>query len=399
MKSYIIIGGGAAGLTCAINLARNGNRVTVLENKSDVGKKILITGNGKCNFWNKDQDIRHYHSSDEKYLRNIITKENLHKTFNFIESLKFLMYEKNGYYYPYSNQASTVLDALKLQLKYLSVEVITNFKVESVQKKDQFEVYGNDKVLKADCLVLATGSNAGLKSEAIKGYDIAKSFGHKLVLVNPALTQLKSTGFFLNNWQGVRCSASVKLVSNDLVLDSQDGEVQLTNYGISGICIMQLSGLAVKNIIEKNKVSLKINFLPMYDYNSLNELLNKYNKNYTVIEVLSCMLNKKLANVIIEVSKINKDTKICELSDFKRNELLNNIVNFNLNIIGYNGLESSQVAMGGVNLKDVNPINMESRLVKDLYFAGEILDCNGECGGYNLSFAFLSALLVGGIND
>ena len=96
MKNYIIIGGGDAGLTCAINLARNGNRVTVLENKSDVGKKILITGNGKCNFWNKDQDIRHYHSSDEKYLRNIITKENLHKTFNFIESLKFLIYEKNG---------------------------------------------------------------------------------------------------------------------------------------------------------------------------------------------------------------------------------------------------------------------------------------------------------------
>ena len=162
---------------------------------------------------------------------------------------------------------------------------------------------------------------------------------------------------------------------------------------------MQLSGLAVKNIIEKNKVSLKINFLPMYDYNSLNELLNTYNKNYTVIEVLSCMLNKKLANVIIEVSKINKDTKISELSDFKKNELLNNIVNFNLSIIGYNGLESSQVAMGGVSLKDVNPINMESRLVKDLYFAGEILDCNGDCGGYNLSFAFLSALLVGGIND
>lgn len=399
MKSYIIVGGGAAGLVCAINLARNGNKVTVLENKNDIGKKILITGNGKCNFWNEDQDIRHYHSSSLQILNNIITKNNLDKTFNFIQSLEFLMYEKNGYYYPYSNQASTVLDALKLQLKYLSVEVITNFKIESVQKKGKFEVYGNEKKLIADCLVLATGSNAGLKSEALKGYDIAKSFGHEIVLINPALTQLKATGFFLNNWQGVRCRASVKLVSNDLILDSQDGEVQLTDYGISGICIMQLSGLAVKNIIEKKKVCLKINFLPMYDYNSLNELFNTYNKNYTVIEVLSCLINKKLANAIIEVSKINKEIKICELSDFKRNELLNNIVNFNLNIIGYNGLESSQVAMGGVNLMEVNPKNMESKLVKGLYFAGEILDCNGDCGGYNLSFAFLSALLVGDIND
>lgn len=399
MKKYIIIGGGVAGLTAAINLAGKNNSVTVLEQKEKVLKKLLLTGSGKCNFWNKNQDIKFYHSESDN-LKNIITKKNLDNAFSFIKSLNFLMYEKDGYFYPKTNQASTVLNALLITARLNNVELITNFNINEIKKKeDKFLIYGNNTCLKGDAVVIATGSNATVQSMASEGYTWAKDFGHTIIEVLPSLVQLKSTGFFLQNWAGVRSGAKVKLYINNKLEQEQTGEIQLTDYGVSGICVMQLSNLAVKALNKNQQVFLKINFLSEYDFDSLNILLDKYDKRLKIIEVLECLLNKKLANVILEVSKINKDTMLKELNKDKKVTLINNIIEFKLAITGYNDIKKSQTVSGGVSLDEINYKNMESTLVKNLYFAGEILDCNGDCGGYNLSFAFLTGLLVGDEND
>lgn len=399
MKKYIIIGGGVAGLTAAINLARKNNSVTVLEQKDKILKKLLLTGSGKCNFWNKNQDIKFYHSESDN-LKNIVTEKNLNNTFSFIKSLNFLMHEKDGYFYPKTNQASTVLNALLITARLNNVELITNFNINEIKKKeDKFLIYGNNTCLKGDAVVIATGSNATAQSMASEGYTWAKDFGHTVIEVLPSLVQLKSTGFFLQNWAGVRSGAKVKLYINNTLEQEQTGEIQLTDYGVSGICVMQLSNLAVKALNKNQQVFLKINFLKEYDFDSLNILLDTYDKRLKIIEVLECLLNKKLANVILEVSKINKDTKLKDLNLDKKTVLINNIVEFNLPILGYNDITQAQTVSGGVSLDEINYKNMESTLVKDLYFAGEILDCNGDCGGYNLSFAFLTGLLVGDGND
>ena len=401
----VIIGGGASGLVASISAALNGNDVTIIERNNNLGKKILITGNGKCNYWNSDQNISHYHSNNMEVLKKIETDENRLKVMNLFDRLGLVPRIKNGYYYPYSNQASAVQTSLIKEAKSLGVKVI-NDKVNSIVYHDKFVINMENGIFNADKVILATGSKAYPKTGSDgMGYDFAKSFGHSIIKPLPALVQLNGVGNYFKLWSGIRCDAKVDLYDNGKYVDTQTGEIQLTNYGVSGICIFQLSGKIARNIAKGKRETLKINFLPFLNLNK-NEFITWMNKrnndllNRSVSELLDSIINYKLSNLILKLSGIDKDDKWNKISSEKKSLLVNNLLEFNLEIESTKSFDSAQVCTGGVPLDEINPTTLESLKQKNLFIVGELLDVDGDCGGYNLGFAFLSGLIAGnGVNN
>jgi predicted Rossmann fold flavoprotein len=396
MTNVIIIGGGASGLACAIELARKNINVTILERNNTCGKKLLLTGNGKCNYWNLNQDNKNYHSSDKPILDSILNDNNKNEVINFFNSLNIIYKNKDGYLYPNSNESKTILEGLLLEAKLNNVKIKYNTLVNNIIKENnKFIIYTNNEILKCDKLVISTGSCAAPKtgSDGI-GYKLASNFKHTIIKPLPALVQLISSGFFLKEWNGVRQDAVVSLYQNNELIQEEKGEIQLTDYGISGICVLQLSSNISRGLNLNKKEEVSINFLPMLNKKELEEFFEK-NNNKNIYETLCHALNSKLVNVILEVSKLDKSSNWHDIEINQKNNIINNIIAFKLNIIGTKGFDNAQVTSGGVSLKEINPKTLESKLVKDLYFTGEILDCDGACGGYNLGFAWLSGLLVG----
>lgn len=389
-----IIGGGASGIICAIKLARRGINVEIIEKNSNVCKKVLTTGNGKCNYFNEDMTINHYHSSDINFLKNIINDDNIKSVNSFFESIGIVPRIKNGYYYPYSNTATTIKNLLLLECQKLGITIKTNITVIDIIKKDKFILKTNDSDIICDKVVLATGSIASIKDE-YNGYTILKKLGHNIIKPLPALVMLEGIGNYFKEWAGIRCDASISLYDNNNYIDKQIGEVQLTNYGISGICVMNLSGRISRIIDNGNKATLKINFIPYIEdgYNYLEERY-KLLPHLTLIEMLESIINYKLLYIILNKCHIDNKLTWNELNNDEKKLLVDNIFNFRLDIKSTKGFEFAQVVSGGVDLKEVTN-NFESKIVNGLYIIGELLDVDGDCGGYNLGFAWLSGMIVG----
>jgi predicted Rossmann fold flavoprotein len=400
MNKVIIIGGGASGLVAGIVAARNKASVTILERNNTCGKKLLLTGNGKCNYLNEDLDNKHFHSNEEVILNKILTDGNKQKVIDFWKSLNIVSKNKNGYIYPNSNQSSTILDALLNELKQLNVQIETNTYVSEIKQiNNEFLITTNKGLFKSDKLIITAGSCAAPKtgSDGI-GYKLAKSFNHTIIKPLPALVQLETRGNYLDKWSGIREDVNLKLYENNQLIKEESGEIQLTNYGISGICVMQLSSFVARSIDNNKNEVITINLLPMFK--SKKDLIDFINQdNLNVFDTLCKTLNKKLIGVIIDLSKIKKEDKFEQLTKDKQNLLIDNLTEFKVNIIKTKGFEEAQVASGGISLKEINYLNMESKITKNLYFGGEILDVNGDCGGYNLTFATLSGILAGESND
>ncbi len=397
----VVIGAGASGLVAAIYAAKSGNEVILLERNNSVGKKILITGNGKCNYFNSCMDLSHYYSSDKEKLKNIITEDNTAEILSFFESLGIMPRIKNGYYYPFSNKATSIRDALLKECHLLNIKIINNFLVEEVTKEEKFVIKSlNDKII-ADKVVLALGSKAFPKtgSDGL-GYKIASSFGHSIIEVLPALTGLIGNEKYFALWDGVRFDVKLSLLENEKLIKEEKGQLQFTNYGISGICAFNLSSLISKGLYLKKKEEVVINFL--YDMNietvsQVLSFLNDRSEKVTgrnVFELLEGILDYKLVNVILKKSNVSKEKYYDELSKKQKNNLALNLVSFKLEIIDTNSFENAQVCIGGVSFSEVDE-NMQSKIVPGLYFAGEILDVSGDCGGYNLAFAWITGMLSG----
>ncbi len=389
----VIIGGGASGLVSAISLARNNHKVTIFERNSEVGKKLLLTGNSKCNYFNESIKIDDYYSNDYDVLKEIITKENQKEALKFFDSIGIIPRIKNGCYYPYSNMASSIQYALLKEAKNLGVNIIKNTLIENITIKNRHFIVNG---IEASKLILATGSKAMPKtgSDGI-GYQIAKQFNHKIIKPLPALVGLKASGKF-NEWARIRTDAQISLYIDSKKVKESSGEAQLTDYGISGICIFNLSSLVSRSLENSKKVELKIDFLPNID--NLLCFLNERNKlllNRNISELFDSLLNYKLVNFLLKKSNINPKKNYDELTKKEKNNLTTNFKSFNLEIIGYNDFSQAQVCTGGIPLNEINPYTMESLKTKNLYLIGELLDVDGICGGYNLAFAWISALIVG----
>ena len=404
MKNVIVIGAGASGLIAAIYAKSKGNNVILLEKNEICGKKILATGNGRCNFWNEDQRLEHYRSSNFEKIEKIINNKNREEILKFFEKIGIEPKIKNGYYYPNSNQAISIKKALELEAQKQNVIIKTDSEVVDLKKeKDDFKVIlKNGQEIISNSVILATGSKAAPKtgSDGI-GYQICKKFNHTIVKPLPALVQLKADGKFLKDWEGIRTDVLIKLYENGKKIGEEIGEIQLTNYGISGICVFNLSGRVSRGLNDNKKETVKINFL-----NSLNinlpkdfiEWMNKRNllvKDRSIFELLEGVLNYKLVNVLLKKSKINNNMKWEELSLSSKNDLAENITSFKLDIIGTNSFDKAQVCSGGIPLNEIDVNDMQSLKVKGLYIIGELLDVDGDCGGYNLEWAWITGMIAG----
>lgn len=379
----IIIGSGASGLAAGISLLRCGYDVTILERNNISGKKLLLTGAGRCNFFNSDQNIVHYHSSDKDILAKIITSDNIHLVEDFITSLGIIPKVKDGYYYPFANQAYNMKELLERTYLDLGGKIKYNYLVEKIEKKNSLFLI-NDTI-SCDKLILATGSKAYKMtgSDGI-GYQLAKKFNHHIVKVLPSLTSLITREKI--NLKGVRVDAKVTLYEDGVKVREELGQVQFTDYGLSGICIFNLSYYAVKGLNKNKKEVIAIDLMPFMDKVSF--------KNKKVYDLLLGFLPNKMIDYILKTLDISKDVYYEDLSNDKKQELTKILKEMEFNITSYKEFDFSQVCSGGVSLREINPLTMESIFVKNLYIIGELLDVNGDCGGYNLTFAFLTGILT-----
>lgn len=398
MSKVVIVGGGVSGMIAAI-LASTNHSVTILEANDKCGKKILLTGNGKCNYWNQDINIKNYHSSDIELAKKIITLENQNEVLDLLTKIGIYPKIKNGYYYPYSNQASSVRNLLLLELERRKVNIIYDFKVEEIIRKESgFLVKSNSREVYADQVILSTGSKACPKTGSDgSGYLLAESLGHTIHTISPALVQLIGRDTCFKEWNGVRCESSVSLYVEEHKIEEDTGEIQLTDYGISGIVTFNISGSVSHYLANNKRVEVKINFVPwledtFYDFFTNR---NKLIPNHTIEELLESIIPYKLMHVILKKAKINKDDNWGNLTEIEKLKLSSYIETFPLEIIATNDYQKAQVCRGGVPLSEVNPSTMESSIVPNLYLVGELLDVDGRCGGFNMAFAFISGYLAG----
>lgn len=392
----IVIGGGASGLMAAITAKRNNNEVIILERNNDIAKKILVSGNGRCNYWHDNIDVSSYCTDNPTNLSIIL--KNKDKVFDYLTSMGLVPRVKDGYYYPLSNQASSVRDLFKYQLTKNNIEIIHNFNVIDIKiENNSFIVIGENDVIPCDKVIIAVGSKAGGKLGSNDNiYNVLKKLGHTINPVSPSLTPLIVSGTKKYNWAGIRTDALLTLVSNHVVIKEERGELQLTNEGISGIVTYNLSGYVARELNKHKDVSIFINFLP--DIDNLAKYLETRAKsmgNVFMNELLNSLLNYKLIGLLLHLSHIDGETLYQDLSIKQKERLINNIGNFECFIIDTEGFEKAQVCTGGISLSEINSQTMESLVVPNMYITGEILDVDGECGGYNLAFAFISGYLAG----
>ena len=404
MKNIVIIGGGASGLVAAIFAAKSGKKVCIIEKNNVCGKKILATGNGRCNYWNEEQSILHYRSNNIDLVKEILSNKNKEMILEFFEEIGILPKIKNGYYYPFSNQAITMQKALVLEVEKLNIDIKTNMIIKDIKNiGDKFIILTEDETnIKADRIILATGSKAAPKtgSDGI-GYKISKNFNHSIINPLPALVQLKANESFLKQWEGVRADVAITLIENNKKLAEEKGEIQLTNYGVSGICIFNLSGRVARGLADGKKEKIEINFLEGLDIKSEDEfvrwfaLRNQKIKNRTIGELLEGVLNYKLVNVLLKRAKLNDKDKWNEIDEKSKIKLAKNVIKFDLDIIGTNSFDKAQVCSGGIPLNEIDIKTMESKKQKGLYIVGELLDVDGDCGGYNLEWAWITGMIAG----
>ena len=399
MMKVGIIGGGASGMMSAILLDREGIDVTIIEKNSTLGKKILMTGNGRCNYFNAEINSDKYYTSDYEFLKNIIKQENIAKAQEFLTSIGLFPRIKNGYYYPSSNTATSVLNAFLTEIEKRKIKVILDSEVNNIKRVDnKYQVTINTKKMTFDKIIIAIGSKAGLKEN--ENYALLDSLGIKMTPILPALCPLILNGNFFNKWSGIRVEASVSIYEDNKFIKDDLGEVQLTDYGISGICVMNLSSLVSKALYNKKKVSVHLNFLPNLKKEEIDAFLtNRDNTLYqrTVIELLESIIPYKLLYILVSKSGINSNCHYKSLTKKEKDDLISNLSDLTLDVIATKEIFKGQVVTGGIPLNRVKN-TLEDKEYKGLYYTGEILDVDGICGGFNLGFAWLSSIVVGDDN-
>lgn len=397
-----VIGGGASGLTAAIAAARNGSEVAIYEKLNKVGKKILATGNGRCNYTNMNLSIDKYHGKNTKLAENILEFFDLKRTLNFFEELGINPYiGDQGKVYPGSLQASSVLDVLRYEVERLNVGEVTEFEVLELRKnKDKFSIIGRDSVHYADKVILATGGKASpqLGSDG-KGFEIASSLGHRIINTFPALVQLKLNGKFFKRIAGIRFDGVVKGFTDKKVIREEDGEILFTEYGISGPPILQISRMIVEELNKNHRVYISVDMFPQISKFDLYDILNaRFNKiGYKSIgDGLIGFINKKLIPVILtEAGFENFDKKCGKLNKKEIYKIIDILKDWKFEVTDHNSWQQAQATAGGVDMSEVNSNTLESLKVKGLFLAGEILDVDGDCGGFNLQWAWSSGYAAG----
>lgn len=397
-----VIGGGAAGLMASIIAANSGANVTIYEKTNKLGKKILATGNGRCNYTNMNMSIDFYHSENIVQAEKVLEFFDVKKTLLFFENMGIYPYiDISGKVYPNSLQSSSMIDVFKYEIERRNIKEINDFEIIDLRHaKDKFSIIGRDNTYYADKVILCCGgkSSPQLGSDG-EGYKLAKLFGHNIIEPFPALVQLKLNGNFFKKITGIRFDGIVTSMTDKKIIRQEEGEILFTDYGISGPTILQLSRMVLDEMNKGNKVYLTVDMFPNLSKNMLYDILNdRFNKiGYKSLEDgLIGFVNKKIIHVILTQANFESThIKCSKLNKKDIYKLINILKEWKFEVTGHNSWQQSQVTAGGIDLREINPQTLESKKIKNLYMAGEILDVDGDCGGYNLQWAWSSGYVAG----
>lgn len=390
-----IIGGGASGLCCAIEAARCGAAVTLYEAKDRVGKKILATGNGRCNMLNTFASADDY--SAPFFVREVLEQYDAEAVRLFFEELGLYTREdEEGRVYPLSNQAAGVLDVLRFECDRLGVKTVCACEITSLKKQGKGFILSDGKVY--DKVVLCCGSKATVKS--CNGYELLKSVGHTVTKLMPALTKLTvKDNTYTKQLKGIRHKAVLSLAVDGKKIAEESGELLFADYGLSGIAVMQLSSLIARQMRNgKATPHIMCDFVPDMSFDELVEKIKKitlHSKEMKSENLLTGFMPKKLGEVIIKSAGVPSAKELGELSDKDIKSIASSAKKFTFEIAGLRPFEDAQVVSGGAELREINPRTLESLRCRNLYVCGELLDVDGPCGGYNLLWAFASGIAAG----
>ena len=390
-------------MTAAIAAARAGAEVVILERLSRVGKKLLATGNGRCNYTNTDIDISRYHGNQPKFAVGPLNRFGSKDTIAFFGELGIVpMVEQKGKVFPRSGQAGSVLDVLRFELERLGVRTVCDAEVASLQHRRQGFVVkaAEGGPYSADSVILATGGKASpnLGSNG-SGYNLAQSFGHTLVNPFPALVQLKLNADFWKQIAGIKVEGTAEILFDGKVLASDAGEILFTTYGISGPPVLQISRAAGEKLQQRKTPQVRLNLVPDLSCKELQALMQERFETQAEKALdfsFVGFLNKQLAPVLIKAAGIADVRKAAgEVTPTEQERLLNILQDWRFDITDTLPWSQAQVTAGGINTDEINPRTMESRIIPRLYFAGEIMDIEGDSGGFNLQWAWASGWIAG----
>ena len=392
-----IIGGGASGMAAALAASENPNvQAVLLERQARVGRKLLATGNGRCNLSNMHAKAQGYHGQEPSFVQYALTQFDPEMTLSWFSQLGlYTVKEPSGKVYPYSDQANSVVDILRLNLERPNIEVRTAFDVEKIKKDgQQFVVSSRDEQIVCDKLIVACGGLAGSKlGGTMSGYKLLGKLGHKSTKLRPALVQLRSNWGGLAGLKGVRAQCKAEIYHNGQLFAQSRGELQFTEYGLSGPVIFEISRDVCA---QPGNWICKLDLLPDQSLEQLAEsLLRRKMTNLSAQELLTGILHNRLGRVITQAAGVNLNTECKNLSEGDIQVVCNAVKGFEVNLTEPMGMDSAQVTAGGVLTSQFDPQTMESRLVPGLYACGEVLDIDGDCGGYNLQWAWSSGRLAG----
>ena len=392
-----IIGGGASGMAAALAAAENEkNQVILLERQARVGRKLQATGNGRCNLSNIHAAEQGYHGQDPDFVQPAISAFNPDDTLNWFTSLGlFTVTEESGKVYPYSDQANSVVDVLRLSLVKDNIMLKTGYEVTKIQKTETgFQITNGEAPIACDKLIIACGGLAGSKlGGTMSGYKLLAKLGHRSTKLRPSLVQIKSVWPELPSLKGVRTNCHVEILHNGESYAHSTGELQLTEHGISGPVVFEIS----RDVCAaRGRWTAKLDFLPDISMEVLEaELQRRRKTNLLMEDLLTGILHNRLGRVLTKAAGIKGKQYVNQISNTEINEVLAAVKSLEIDLTEPLGMDSAQVTAGGVLTDDFDPNTMQSKLVPGLYACGEVLDIDGDCGGYNLQWAWSSGRCAG----
>lgn len=401
----LVAGGGAAGIMAALTATENGKgKIFIIEKMGQLGKKILATGNGKCNYTNYYQAKECYRGNDVSFAWKALQKFGYKETISLFKSYGIIPYDRDGYVYPLPGQASCVRDILERELKSTKVVINKEEKITDVSihrkngRQDGFIVVtGNNKYF-TQKLIIATGGKAGaVHGSDGSGYSLAKSLGHSVITPFAALTSCIICGKYTKDWAGVRTKGTVRAYnSKGKLLCENTGELQFVAQGISGIPVFQVSRYISEEIVKGRKPYLTIDIMPLYSEEEIiASLLCRKKKNGSIGDIFTGMLHNKLAAALLKFCDISIKRQAAGLTKDEASHIAAVMKNWRLEVKDTGGFEKAQVTGGGIPASEINAETMESKICPGLYFAGEVIDVDGICGGYNLQWAWTSGYIAG----
>lgn len=395
----LIIGAGAAGMMAAITAARTNKKVCILEKLDKAGKKLLATGNGKCNFTNADMRTECF-GGDAAFVSKVLGQFSVQDCLDFFYSIGIYPKNKNGYYYPNSEQAVSVVNALVDEIKRLDIVVSYEIQIQNMEAGlDKVIVDTNKGRFSAKKVIIATGLLAAPKLGSDGSlFDIIKRFGHRFSPILPALCGFYCKGIPFKKTAGVRATGKVSAYVAGKMLAENIGEIQFTDYGLSGIPVFQISRFLSKGIYAKQDTKIVVNLVPEWNKEQLlKELKHRKSikENQTAERLLNGFINQKLIDIVLEKAGVDDRLSIATLSEKQLSRIADVLQNITVDVTKYRDYEFAQVCTGGISVSDVNWDTLESKFVSNVHFAGEILDVDGICGGYNLHFAWATGYIAG----